>query len=68
MSEETEARLNRAFRVGISTGWQEAAERLMEEATKAFRMSMQDNQAALLRGLAREFLATAEKKHPGVPK
>lgn len=64
--EATEADLDRAYKVGQSSGLEEAATRLMKEASGYFQ-SGEDEKAGVLRRIAKEMQDAAQKRHPGVP-
>lgn len=68
MAKETsEERLNRTFRVGQSSGLEEAAKMLMAKALDYFRCG-EDRTASLLRTLSEKLLEEAARRHPAYKK
>ena len=63
MSEETPESMaeTEGHLLGISSGWKEAADWLLEQAVKSFRAG-EDDEAHLLRGFARFALRTSSEK------
>ena len=63
MSEETpeSVAMTGGHLLGISSGWKEAADWLLEEAAKSFRAG-EDDEADLLRGFAQFALRTSSEK------
>lgn len=59
--------LDRSYKVGISSGLEQAANFVMEEATTLFAVG-NDEDARRLRRIAHELKKRADKAHPGVPK
>ena len=65
--EKEEEALNRAYKVGISAGWDHASIWLFDEATKAFQLR-NDDMARILRQYADIAKKRSAEEHPGIPK
>ena len=58
---------DRAYKVGQSTGLDQAARALLERAAASFK-SGRDEEARTLRSLSQELSERAVERHPGAPK
>lgn len=59
-----EAHCDHSFKVGISSGLEQAAGKLLQDAREAF-VHERDEEARMLRKMASELVAKAKETHPG---